>query len=322
MPAPIVLFAYKRADELRQTLTALQANYLAPQSELYVFVDGPRPDGPRAGRADEVTKVGAVRAVLDQLMGFRSIHRVYSEHNIGCANSIIAGVSAVLQNHSSVIVLEDDIVTSPNFLDYMNQCLVQYADRPKVFSIGGYTFPFPRPADYEADVYFFGRTCAWGWGIWADRWQRTDWDLSDFDQFMRDAAARRAFNADGQDRVRMLRRAKTKAIDAWDIRLCYAEFKAQGLTAYPTVSKTINIGVDSVDSTTEIVYDRYKTVLDAGRQRRFHLPERIEADARYARRFRRKFSVPVRAWNKLRTYLMVVRPALKNRIPVQTPVGQ
>ncbi|MVM33716.1 glycosyltransferase [Spirosoma sp. HMF4905] len=299
MPVPIVLFAFKRANELEQTLTALQANYLAEESDLYVFVDGPRPQ-----QVDEVAKVEAVRAVLDKLTGFRTIHRVYRETNKGCANSIIEGVTTVLQTHPSVIVLEDDIVTSPNFLNYMNQCLEQYAETPKVFSIGGYTFPFPRPEGYQSDVYFFGRTCAWGWGIWADRWQRVDWELSDFDTFITDESACQAFNEDGQDRVRMLTRAKTKEIDAWDIRLCYSEFKEGGVTVYPTVSKTINIGIDSVDSTTEVVYNRYKTVLDRSSFRRFHLPEEVSVHPEYARRFRRKFSKSVRAWNKLKTYLM------------------
>ncbi|QDK80120.1 glycosyltransferase [Spirosoma sp. KCTC 42546] len=317
MPAPIVLFAYKRASELQRTVTALQANYLADQSELYVFVDGPRP-----GRADELAKVDAVRAVLDNLTGFRRIHRLYREQNMGCANSIIAGVTAVLQTHPSVIVLEDDIVTSRNFLDYMNQCLERYADTPTVFSIGGYTFPFPRPQGYESDVYFFGRTCAWGWGIWADRWEQVDWALRDFDTFITDESACKAFNANGQDRVRMLKRAYTKEIDAWDIRLCYSEFKWGGVTVYPTISKTINIGIDSVDSTTEVVYNRYKTVLDNSLPRRLQLPADVSVNPAYARRFRRKFSVPVRMWNKLKTFLLASRLAIGKRAGVGKPVEQ
>ncbi|WP_332367822.1 hypothetical protein [Spirosoma telluris] len=148
-----------------------------------------------------------------------------------------------------------------------------------------------------------------GWAIWADRWQHVDWELTDFDTFINDKAARQAFKANGQDRVRMLARAQSKEIDAWDIRLCYSEFKGGGLTVYPTVSKTINIGIDSVDSTTEVVYNRYKTVLDAGSDRTFQLPDKVLVNPEYVRRFRRKFSVPVRAWNKLKTYLMTgVRP--------------
>ena len=305
MPAPIILFAFKRPCELRRTITALKANYLAAESELYVFVDGPRP-----GRADEPAKVAAVRALVDTLTGFKHIHRVYQEQNKGCTNSIVDGVTMVLKNHPTAIVVEDDIVTSPNFLDYMNQCLTQYAQTPGVFSVGGYTFPFPRPAGYRDDVYFFGRTGSWGWAIWADRWQRVDWQLTDFEKFDNDVNAKRAFNADGQDRFRMLKRSKDGDIDAWDIRLCYAEFKERGLTVYPTRSKTMNIGVDSPDSTSGVVYNRYKTELDSGQSRQFVLPQTPYVNPDYARRFRRKFSVPVRAWNKLKTYLMAVRMEL------------
>ena len=106
MPVPVILFAFRRPDELRRTLTALRANHLAAQSDLYVFVDGPRPNHP-----DEPAKVAAVRDIVDGLTGFRRIYRRYQPVNRGCANSVIAGVTAVLKNHSSVIVLEDDIVT-------------------------------------------------------------------------------------------------------------------------------------------------------------------------------------------------------------------
>ncbi len=306
MPAPVILFAFKRAYELKRTLAALQANYLTSETDLYVFVDGPR-------RTDEVQKVEAVRAVVDSITGFRRVHRTYSDLNIGCANSIIAGVSKVLKQHTAVIVIEDDVVTTPNFLDFMNQSLDQYADMPRVFSVGGYTFPFKRPNGYTADGYFFQRTCAWGWAIWADRWQGVDWALTDFDAFMNDPAARQQFKAGGSDRVRMLQRAKRREIDAWDIRLCYHEFKVGGYTLYPTVSKTVNIGVDSPDSTTEVIYDRYQPVLDSGQQRQFNLPKSVQTHAAYNRWFRRKFSVPVRIWNKLLTYgtqiLPIKRPA-------------
>ncbi|AUD06186.1 glycosyltransferase family protein [Spirosoma pollinicola] len=301
MTAPVILFAFKRTDELQKTITALQANYLAQDTELYVFVDGPRRD-------DEIKKVEAVQTLVDAISGFKQIHRTYSELNIGCANSIIAGVSQVLKRHSTVIVVEDDVVTTPNFLDFMNQSLDQYADIPTVFSVGGYTFPFKRPNGYTDDGYFFPRTCAWGWAIWADRWQGVDWALTDFDDFMNDSMARQQFKAGGSDRLRMLQRAKSREIDAWDIRLCYHEFKVGGYTLYPAVSKTVNIGVDSPDSTTEVIYDRYKPLLDNGQQRQFALPKSVQTHAAYNRWFLRKFSVPVRIWNKLLTYGTQILP--------------
>ena len=58
MNAPIILFAYKRPAELQATISALKANYLAPESDLFIFVDAPR-------KAEDASKVDAVRQMLD-----------------------------------------------------------------------------------------------------------------------------------------------------------------------------------------------------------------------------------------------------------------
>lgn len=296
--APIALFAYKRPDELRRTLRALQANYLASQSELYVFIDGAR-------SVTEEHKVEQVQNIAKTITGFQKIHLHFSEVNNGCANSIINGVSYVLSQHNTVIVVEDDIVTTPNFLDFINQGLIQYANNPLVFSIGGYTFPFNKPADYFSDVYFYGRTCAWGWGIWADRWFKTDWSVADSDAFMADPLQQKLFNYYGSDRVRMLKRFLNGEIDTWDIRLCYNQFKQSKLTVFPTISKTLNIGFNGKDGTNTNNYDRYGTIVDSGSQRNFNLPVIVEENPYYTQKLRQKFSVGVRLMNRLRTYLFL-----------------
>ncbi len=294
MPAPIILFAYKRPDELRRTVAALQVNHLASQSDLYVFVDGPKHE------ADQ-PKVEQVRDVARQITGFKTVYLHFSQANQGCAPAIIAGVSQVLRQHHSAVIVEDDIVTTPNFLDFINQGLIEYQDNPRIFSMGGYIFPFTKPDGYTDDVFFYGRTCAWGWGIWADRWFNTDWEITDFDAFMADPARKKAFNHYGSDRVRMLRRAVQGEIDTWDIRLCYEQFKRKQLTVYPTISKTENIGFDATGATHADVYNRYRTVLDDGATRHFEMPEQVRENPHYTRQFRQQFSVPVRAVNRLKT---------------------
>lgn len=295
MNAPIALFAYKRPYELEQTLNALKNNYLAAESELYVFVDGPK-------RPEDRPKVAQVCDLVREITGFRRVTLHVQEENQGCANSVIRGVTYVLSRHPSVIVVEDDIVTAPNFLDYMNQCLVAYGGQQDVFSIGGYSFPFDKPAGYPDDVYFIGRTCAWGWAIWADRWQQADWNVTDFDAFMHDPAQRTAFNRNGSDRVRMLRRTMHGELDAWDIRLCYTQFKLGSLTTYPTTSKVQNIGFYGSDGVNTNVYNRYQTILDEGQQRTFCLPDKARVHPYYTKRFRQKYSLGVRLLNRLKTY--------------------
>jgi hypothetical protein len=294
--APVILFAFKRAQELKETLQALVANHLASETDLYVFVDAPK-----SSRTEDWPKVREVHRVLDELSGFRNVFRDYATTNIGCADSIIRGVSRVLAQHPAAIVVEDDLITAPNFLDYMNQCLRHYADQKSVWSVSGYTLPFQRPAGYGPDAYFVPRHSPWGWATWADRWQGVDWELPDYPIFEHDRRQQKAFMQGGSDLVGMLRRQMKGQSDAWDIRFCYNRFKANALSVYPTVSKVQNIGFGKEATHTDI-YNRYKTHLDPGTQRCFDLPDLVEITAHYHRETLRRYSVPTRIYNKLKTY--------------------
>lgn len=294
MNAPIILFAYKRPRELRQTIDALRANYLASESELYIFVDAPQKPADEPGVAE-------VKAVIEQITGFKTIHRNYAEANIGCADSIIQGISTVLKKYPSAIIVEDDLITAPNFLDYMNQCLQHYAKNKRVYSIAGYTFPFPKPPGYTDDAYFVPRHSPWGWATWSDRWESIDWTVADYDDFKNDPVRQKAFNSGGSDLSRMLRHQMEGAIDAWDIRYCYSRFKAGGLTVYPTVSKVQNIGFGPGATHTDI-FNRYKTELDAGQQRTFKFPDVVQATDYYHRKTIQRYSPITRIYNRLKTY--------------------
>lgn len=294
MNAPVLLFAYKRPAEIKATLEALQANYLAPDSDLYIFVDAPK-------RPIDAPKVAEVHKILNGATGFRTIYRDYAKTNIGCADSIIRGISHVLNQHPSAIIVEDDLITTPNFLDYMNQCLRQYEANKTIYSIAGYTFPFERPADYPYESYFIPRHSPWGWATWADRWKSIDWDMTDYPEFARDRRQQKAFMQGGSDLVKMLADQMEGRADAWDIRFCYNRFKANGLSVYPTVSKVENIGFGK-EATHTNIFNRYKTQLDPGTQRVFKLAEIPEITPYYHRQTLRRYSVPVRIYNKLKTY--------------------
>ncbi|GAB3739653.1 glycosyltransferase [Spirosoma lituiforme] len=292
--APIALFAYKRPKELAEVVEALIQNYEAINSEIYLFCDGPRDS------IDEV-KVNEVRKVLDGIQGFKKVHKIYSINNQGLATSIINGVSSILERYPSVIVLEDDLVTTPNFLLYMNQCLREYENTKNIFSISGYTLPIEKPEYYKYDTYVFPRTGSWGWATWKDRWIMADWCVSDYREFKNSKNAKREFNLGGSDRVRMLRRQQNGEINSWAIRWCYSQYKAKSYTIYPTESKIKNIGF-SKDSTNTNVYNRYKTFMDCGIKKIFNLPDVIKLDNYYVGKFRYKYSMPVRLYNRLKTY--------------------
>ena len=138
--APIVVFGFNRLDALRNTIASLLLNEEAEQSDLYVFVDGPR-----EGKVGEKEKVDEVRKYVKSIKGFNTIHFTFSENNKGLANSIISGVSEIVNEYGRVIVIEDDLVLMPNFLNYINQGLDYYENNQQVMSICGHSCKIKTP---------------------------------------------------------------------------------------------------------------------------------------------------------------------------------
>jgi hypothetical protein len=93
---------------------------------------------------------------------------------------VIDGITRVLSEHESVIVVEDDLVVSPAFLPYMREALKLYRFSTGVFSVSGYNYPrkiLPARGDFPYDAFFVMRRMCWGWGTWRDRWRKADWEI-------------------------------------------------------------------------------------------------------------------------------------------------
>ena len=240
MLAPVILFVYNREEHTAATLEALKRNRLAAESELYVFSDGAKSD-------NEIERVENVRKLLHRYQlesNFKRIEIVEAKQNQGLSASVIAGVTKIISKYGKVIVLEDDILTSPDFLAYMNKALDFYENNAKIWSISAYTLELKKLKHYDYPVYFGYRASSWGWATWKDRWELNDWDMKDYAQFVQDAERCRKFNRGGEDMCRMLAKQMEGKIDSWAIRWCYHQSKNDMLTVFPTVSYVKNTGCD------------------------------------------------------------------------------
>ena len=158
--APIALFVYNRLANTQQTIEHLKNNSLAAESELYVFSDG--------GKDDESWKmVNQLRDYLHTITGFKKIHLIERKENIYIEQNITDGIQEVFKHHDTVIVLEDDICTSPIFLTYMNDALKKYQNEKRVMHIAGFT---NLDLKDKGDTYFTPHMTGWGWATWKDRW--------------------------------------------------------------------------------------------------------------------------------------------------------
>ncbi len=233
--APVVLFVYNRPWHTAQTLASLKLNNLAKESHLIIYSDAPK-------NSSHKSSVHEVRDYVKTIDGFKDIFIIERESNMGLAKSIVSGVSEVMDKYGKAIVLEDDMVTSPSFLTYMNQALMFYRDIKEVWHISGWNYPIESSG--MKDTFLWRAMNCWGWATWQDRWRYFEKDtkqlISDFTK--KDI---NAFDIDGHANFwKQVLDNQTGNINTWAIYWYATIFKYNKLCLNPTQTFVKNIGLD------------------------------------------------------------------------------
>lgn len=240
MYAPIALFVYNRCDHVKQTLEALAQNTIASQSELYIFSDG-------AKNEQGAPRVEEVRAFINQPFWqekFAAVHIVAAEQNMGLVTSIITGVTRLMNQYGRAIVLEDDCVTAPDFLEFMNSGLDFYENDSSIGAICGYTALQKFPKEYPHDIFTVRRFSSCAWASWKNRWDLVDWKVSDYSDFCTNWKDRKEFNRYGQDLCGILDYQMSGKGSSWAIRFDYMLFRNKLRSIYPCQTRVKNVGFD------------------------------------------------------------------------------
>ena len=229
--APIALFTYSRADHTRTAVESLLRNKEAAESDLFIFSDGPKTEEKREA-------VEANRQYIHTITGFKSVHIVEHKTNQGLANSLIAGITNVVKKYGRVIVVEDDLILSSYFLQFMNEALDKYADDDRVSAVSA----FLNPIDCKAPKTFFLRYFAcWGWATWGRAWQLLNLDTKALLKQIRWKT--NDFNIGGNF-YGMLYCQKVGLVDSWAIRFYASSFLADKLVLFPGQSMALQNGMD------------------------------------------------------------------------------
>jgi len=233
----MVLFVYNRPWHTRQTIKALQKNELADRSDLFIYSDSPKNE-----QTEKAVK--KVREYIHTIDGFKTITIREREKNLGLAGSIIDGVTAIVNEYGRLIVLEDDLVTSPFFLRYMNDALILYENEEKVISIHGYIYPL---SEKLPSTFFLRGADCWGWATWKRGWDLFEEDgqklLNELEEkkLTRLLDFNRTYNY-----TQMLRDQIAGKNDSWAVRWLVSAFLRERLTLYPGISLIRNIGLDGI----------------------------------------------------------------------------
>ena len=240
--APIVLFAYNRPWHLDQTVEALRQNELAGLSDLVIYSDGPKHS------ADQL-KVEEVRKYIHTIEGFKSVKIIQRQKNYGLASSIITGVTETIDQYGRIIVLEDDLVTSPYFLRYLNEALNYYEKEDRVISIVGYIYP----VEGLPETFFLRGTDCLGWATWKRGWDLFEADGQKLLAELKKRNLTKPFDYNGAyPYTKMLMHQIQGKISSWAIRWHASGFVKGLLTLFPGRSLVMHIGGDGSGTNCEV----------------------------------------------------------------------
>jgi hypothetical protein len=270
--APIIIFSYNRPSHLKKTLNSLKKNKLSKKSKVYFFSDGPK-----TKNLTELKKINLVRKIIKNTKNFKCKEFFFHKKNVGLKKNILNGVTKILKKHKKVIILEDDIIVTKYFLDFMNQSLSFYTNKKKIWHISGWNYDLGLKREHrnDKDAFFIKNMNCWGWGTWRNRWDKLIVDPNFFYKKMNKKDIENFNLSNSINNWSQLMRNKNKTLKTWAIYWNATIFYYKGLCLNPKISMINNIGMDG--SGTNSIVEKIK-IQKLSKIKNFNLPTFIKED--------------------------------------------
>jgi len=232
--APIALFVYKRLEHTQKVIQSLLDNDTAKNSTIFIFSDSAKSE-------KDNEQVKKVREYIKRISGFKNVEIIFRDKNLGLAGSIISGVSVVIETYGKVVVIEDDLILSPYFLEFMNKGLEIYENVEEVISIHGYIYPLKK---LLPETFFLKGADCWGWATWKRGWDLFEQNAPILLDEIYHRMLENEFDLNGAVKnIKMLKKQIKGENDSWAIRWHASAFLKNKYTLYPGRSLVQNIGM-------------------------------------------------------------------------------
>lgn len=234
--APILIFAFNRPERLSCLLSSLQSCPEFATSPVRIFIDGPRSatDVPLVDQTYDVARSAPVP----------DLQVVRNDTNTGLKASVMRGVTAGLDLQDRAIILEDDLVVSPQALTYFNAALEKYNNEDRVWSVSGYMYDVPA-LESRREAFFVPFSHPWGWATWRDPWQRFVTGTRDL-SMISSKSFQTYFDALGvRDFTSILELDTMGLVNSWYLNWYFEMFLRGGITLAPPVSLIQNDGLNA-----------------------------------------------------------------------------
>lgn len=163
--APIIIPTLCRSEHFIRLIESLKRNGWAKYTDVFVGLDLPPAEKYKSGwqKICEYTE-------KSDFSVFKSFNVIKREHNLGGGRNIWKLQEEVLKNYDRYIMIQDDIEVAPNFIEFVDKCLMEYEDDPDVIGVTGYSYPVNWDVDGKATC-MKQNICAsvWGTGFWREK---------------------------------------------------------------------------------------------------------------------------------------------------------
>ena len=239
--APIVYFAYNRPEHTQKTLQAISECRNAENTVLYIYIDGPK-----AGASEEtINNINEVKKIAVQKNWCGEVHINIAEKNKGLFKSIVQGVTETVNKHGKVIVIEDDVLIFPGFLNYMNNALDMYEHTPEVMHISAFTRAEFAAVPLQDTTFFYNHTTCWGWATWKRAWDKFTPDPLAIKKACAKKGNIHYLDMDGTTEIFWgLKAIADGKFQSWNTLWHSVVFLNNGLCLHPARSLVSNIGHD------------------------------------------------------------------------------
>ena len=236
--APLCIFLWKKNHLIEKILNRIIILKEFKKTQIYIFVDySPKYSKTYIDNKKLIKK-------LDKYKSYKNIKFILRKKKYGLSKNIILGVKKIIDKHKKIIVLEDDLLVSQDFLTYMNSSLEEYKDKKSIISISAFNHSSYKQfinKNYKYDNFFSLRTSSWGWATWSDRWEL----------FLKKIPIKEIkknkkliVNKLGLDVYFSLIQINKYKYSLWAANWCYTALKNNLFTSYPVLSRISNIGFD------------------------------------------------------------------------------
>jgi len=246
--SPILIFAYNRPKKLRGLLSSLKLCPELEASPVFIFIDGPK-------NRDDVEKV---QETVNVARDFGPSHAQLTirKDNKGLKQSIIAGVSLAMKQFDQAIILEDDLLVSPQILGYFNDALEQYKHESRVWSISAFIYDAPALRSKESAI-FLPFANPWGWATWKRAWEKFEVNSNPIAP-IKSKSFKEGFDAhEVRDFSSILELDRQELVSSWFINWYCTIFLHGGLTLFPPRSLVSNEGVASGTHASKLNFHRF-----------------------------------------------------------------